>query len=436
MTTSLCSPSRASILTGQLAHKHGVLANRVPLEPELPTFGTALQAAGYDTAFIGKWHMGGENDSPRPGWNRWVSFPGQGTYVDQAFNIDGKRVAGDGYITDRLTDHAIEFLESAAQKKQPFLLYLSHKAVHSPFQPATRHAGSYKDRAYPFPESMADNDENYRGKPDWVRAQRMSWHGVDGMYNRTSDMGTFTRDYAEALRAVDDSTGRLLEALGRLGLDQRTVVVFTSDNGFQFGEHGLIDKRTAYEASIRVPLIVRVPGTEPTRRPEMVLNIDFAPTFIDMAGTVQPEAIDGRSFVPLLEAAPEGRPPWRSSFLYEYFWEWAFPQTPTTFALRTDTHKLIVTHGVWDGWELYDLARDPEERHNLIADYRTRAGIGNIDSRVLGPRLRVPVLLDLFGEGTDDEELRSLFNSMWTALQERIDDTGATLVPRFDQPQD
>ena len=258
VTTSLCSPSRASILSGLYAHTHQVLDNSTAMPRDLRTFPVGLQDAGYETAFIGKWHMGGASDDPRPGFDHWVSFRGQGPYVDPTLNINGTRVEREGYTTDLLTDYAVEFLRGQDDDR-PFLLYLSHKAVHAPFTPAERHRGAYSDRGYVRPPSMADTEANYRGKPDWVRAQRRSWHGVDGMYDGRTDFDRFVQEYAEALMAVDDSVGRVAATLDELGLLDSTLLVFMSDNGFQFGEHGLIDKRTMYEASIRVPLIVHCP---------------------------------------------------------------------------------------------------------------------------------------------------------------------------------
>ncbi len=415
VTTSLCSPSRASILTGQYAHKHQVLANRTPLAPEIPTFATGLQQAGYDTAFVGKWHMGAPDDSPRPGWNRWVSFPGQGRYFGQRLNVDGEHLDQDGYLTDVLTDYAVEFIRR--ERTRPFLLYLSHKAVHSDFDPAPRHKGSYADERYPHPPSMADTDENYVGKPDWVRAQRNSWHGVDGMYDGRVDFDQFVIDYAETLRAVDDSVGRVVAALRDQGLLASTVLVFTSDNGFQFGEHGLIDKRTMYEASIRVPLIVHAPALgEPSRELEqMILNVDFAPTFLELAGVDVPDEMQGTSFAALLRGED---PAWRDAFLYEYFWERAFPQTPTVLGVRTNRYKLMRYHGIWDRYELYDLENDPDERHNLIGDFVTTTQIGHVETRVLGGS--TPGLRALLGGGAESQELKDLFRSLWTRLDELI----------------
>jgi len=426
VTTSLCSPSRASILTGQYAHSHRVLANRKPLDTAIPTFPVALQNAGYDTAFVGKWHMGDPDDSPRPGFDRWISFPGQGRYNDQSLNIDGVVTETDGYVTDLLTDHALAFIEE--QRDSPFLLYLSHKAVHSPFTAAERHLGSYQGERYPYPSTMPDSEGNYRGKPDWVRRQRNSWHGVDGMYAGSVDFDRFVLDYAETLRSVDDSVGRVVAALSEKGILEETLIVFTSDNGFQFGEHGLIDKRTMYEASIRVPLIVRGPlgGRGGKRLPQMDLNIDFAPTFIDIAGGEQPDSIQGRSFLPVLEN-PEA--PGRDAFLYEYFWERAFPQTPSVLGVRTERYKLMRYHGIWDRYELYDLEADPEEKNNLIGEFVTTTGIGHVEVRVLGGR--TPQEQAYLGTGAEDPALKALFARLWRRLDELIEETGAAAEPNW-----
>ena len=193
VTTSLCSPSRASILSGLYAHTHQVLDNSTAMPRDLPTFPVGLQDAGYHTAFIGKWHMGGASDDPRPGFDHWVSFRGQGPYVDPTLNVNGTRIERQGYTTDLLTDYAVEFLRDR-DADRPFLLYLSHKAVHAPFTPAERHRGAYSDRGYVRPASMADTEANYRGKPDWVRAQRTSWHGVDGMYDGRTDFDRFVQE--------------------------------------------------------------------------------------------------------------------------------------------------------------------------------------------------------------------------------------------------
>ncbi len=439
VTTSLCSPSRASILTGQYAHRHGVLDNRTRLDPETPTFPQELQRSGYRTAFVGKWHMGGSSDAPRPGFDRWVSFPGQGLYYNQTFNIDGERVPRQGYTTDLITDYALEFLAGAdGGQEQPFLLYVSHKAVHSPFRPAERHAGSYGDRRYPRPASMANRHDNYEGKPNWVEAQRRSWHGVDGLYDNSVDFQQFALDYAETMRAVDDSVGRITGALEERGLLERTLLVFTSDNGFQFGEHGLIDKRTMYEASIRVPLVALAPwlpgGSGGIRRSEMILNLDFAPTFLEAAGVAVPESVQGRSFLGLLQVGlGEPPPPWRDAFLYEYFWERAFPQTPTVLGVRTDRYKFMRFHGVWDRYELYDLSVDPGERRNLLGGFITRHGYGNVEVR-----LRMAAVAASQDPRTEEAretlELEALFARLSSRLGELLDETGALREPSWLSP--
>ncbi len=208
----------------------------------------------------------------------------------------------------------------------------------------------------------------------WVRNQRNSWHGVEFPYHSDLDLAEYRRRYHEALSAVDESLGRVREALSKRGLAENTVVVFMGDNGFLFGEHGLIDKRNAYEESIRVPLIVQGPGLPAgTTVSDMVLNIDIAPTLLDWAGVEPTTGMHGQSFLPQLRG--EAVPDWRTEFLYEYFWEWVFPHTPTTFALRTDRYKLIQYHGIWDTDELYDLQADPREQVNLIRkpEYRELA---------------------------------------------------------------
>src|SRR5919106_4300506 len=272
VTTALCSPSRASILTGQYAHRHRVVDNVNPMPPGTIFFPQYLQQAGYDTAFIGKWHMGGASDAPQPGFHRWVSFRGQGTYLPSknGLNVDGKAVPQRGYITDELTDYALDWLKQRTSDR-PFFLYLSHKAVHWDFVPADRHKGRYRDKPFIAPKTMADTPDNYAGKPMWVRNQRNSWHGVDFPYHSALDIAEYYRRYAETLLAVDDSVGRVMALLRERGLLDSTIVMFMGDNGFAFGEHGLIDKRTAYEASMRVPLLISGGGLPAGTRVEEVV---------------------------------------------------------------------------------------------------------------------------------------------------------------------
>ncbi len=387
VTTALCSPSRASILTSRYAHQHGVLDNITALPDTLPTYPKLMRDAGYETAFIGKWHMGGESAAPQPGFDRWVSFRGQGVYYNPVLNVDGDESKHEGYVTDLLTDFAEEFI--ARDRDKPFALFLAHKAVHAEFAPAERHKGCYADKQYPHPASMADTEENYAGKPAWVREQRESWHGVDGMYDKKVDFDQFARDYAETMRAVDDSVGRVIAALRAKGLDKDTLVVFTSDNGFQFGEHGLIDKRTMYEASIRVPLLVWCPGVVAAgaRRSELITNLDYAATFLEMAGIAAPKEFMGRSFWKLLQG---GQVPWRDAFLYEYFWERSFPQTPTVLGIHAGDTKLMQYHGIWDLYEMYNLAVDPDEQQNLLADFMISSEPGTLDNFIRGRKSSDP----------------------------------------------
>jgi arylsulfatase A-like enzyme len=384
VTSSLCSPSRATILTGQTARNHGVIDNNNSSEAGLVFVPSYLQQAGYQTAFFGKWHMGDDTDAPRPGFDRWVSFKGQGTYFPedglskaqlaagerQTLNVDGREVKRSGYITDELTDYAMDWLEHGRDPKKPFFLYLSHKAVHSDPLPPERYAHQYDDLDVKLPASLANTPENNAGKPRWVLDQRNSWHGVDFLYHTDRPMPEQVRQYYRTLSPVDDSLGRILAYLRKAKLDQNTLVVFYSDNGFLFGDHGLIDKRNAYEPSVRVPMVMSAPGLLPkgATNPALVRNLDLAPTFLELAHVPEPPQMEGKSFL----SVAEGRTPvqdWKpGDFVYEYYWEWNFPQTPTTFAIERDRVKYIQYHGVWDLEELYDLAKDPDEMHNLIDD--------------------------------------------------------------------
>jgi N-acetylglucosamine-6-sulfatase len=366
VTTALCSPSRASIFTGLYAHQHRVVDNNHAIDPALTFFPEHLQRAGYETAFIGKWHMGPEGDDPQPGFDHWVSFKGQGTYLPSpsGLNVDGRRVPQAGYITDELTDYALRWLERRKGDK-PFMLFLSHKAVHSDFIPADRHRGRYAGAPFRYPATMAPATPD-QVRPRWVQDQRNSWHGVDYPYHSRIDIADYYRRYAETLLAVDESAGRLMDHLQTRGVLESTLILYLGDNGFAFGEHGLIDKRTAYEESIRIPMLARCPelfGDAPRVVDQVVANIDMAPTLLSAAGLVPPKGLSGRDAIPLAQGKAV---PWRDALLYEYYWERNFPQTPTVHAVRGDRYKYIRYHGVWDADELYDLTVDPLEARNLI----------------------------------------------------------------------
>lgn len=309
------------------------------------------------------------------GFDRWVGFIGsnaQGNYypIDMLgnpsmLNVDGKKVKQKGYITDELTDYAIDWLNHR-DKSKPFMLYLGHKGVHADFLPAPRDVGKLANKTFKKPDTYANTPENYKGKPRWVKDQRNSWHGVDFPYNENLDFNQFQRNYYETLMSVDDSVGRIRKYLKDHHLAKNTVVMLMGDNGFMFGEHGLIDKRNAYEESIRIPLIAEGPGFDKGRVvKDVVANIDIAPTILDIAHVKAPSNYDGSSFLPLASGKQPAKP--RSkSFVYEYFWEYNFPYTPTTFAIRNSHYKYITYYGLWDTEELYDIKNDPHEKHNLI----------------------------------------------------------------------
>ncbi len=383
--TSLCSPSRASILTGLYTFRHRVIDNNRLVPDGTLFFPQYLQKAGYATAFVGKWHMGAATDDPRPGFDHWVSFRGQGHYLppspDYTLNLNGQRVKQEGYITDELTDYAVDWLAEQRPAEKPFFLYLSHKAVHANFTPAERHEGLLDDAPFKRPASEANTFGNYRHKPRWLRDQRNSWHGVEFPYHSALDIERYYKRYNEALSAVDDSLGRVMDQLKKMGVADETLVIYMGDNGFMFGEHGLIDKRVAYETSIRVPMLMHCPELFQggTVVENVVANIDIAPTVLEAMGLRKPPHMDGQSFLPL--GAGEDIP-WRDYFLYVYYWEKNFPHTPTQFALRGDRFKYITYYGLWDTDELYDLQADPGEMRNLLHDASYAETVQEMENRL------------------------------------------------------
>jgi arylsulfatase A-like enzyme len=375
VSTALCSPSRASVLTGMYAHSHTVVDNVAPEPANILYFPELLQKAGYQTAFFGKWHMGNEGDYPRKGFDHWEGLRGQGQYYNPTLNIDGKRThyTDSTYITDLLTDHAIDWMKNRGKDK-PFFVYLSHKGVHAMFEPAKRHRGKYRNEPIPLPPSYyltATDQYKKNNIPEWVKEQRHSWHGVDYMYHGQIDFETFYRRYMETLLSVSESVGQVLDYLKENGLDKNTLVMYMGDNGFSFGEHGLIDKRHAYEESMRVPMMVRCPALiKPGSVTEaMVQNIDVAPTLLEYAGVSPAANMQGTSFLDVLRGKTDKH---RDRIFYEYYWEYHFPQTPTMFAVRNGKYKYIHYYGLWTQNELYDLEKDPYEMQNLIADPQYR----------------------------------------------------------------
>lgn len=379
-TTSLCSPSRASLLSGLYAHTHGVVNNFTEYPARLKSFPLVLKSNGYTTAYVGKWHMGEDNDEPRPGFDWFVTHKGQGKYFDTEFNFNGqRREVVKGYYTHVVTDMAVEWLKRD-RGDQPWMLMIGHKAPHSFYFPEPKYDKAFEKVRVPYPETAFLLDD----KPDWLRQRLYTWHGIygplfdwrkkfpDDSPEAVKDFEAMTRAYWATLLSVDDSVGRLYELLRQRGELDNTLVVYLGDNGILNGEHGMVDKRTMHEASIRIPLVVRYPGLTPTDQPrvieEQVLTLDVAPSILELCGAPALESIHGRSWVRLVQ---KGDPDWRKSWFYHYNYEKQFPYTPNVRGVRTESWKYMhYPHG--DGKpdrhkaELYNIEFDPEERHNLI----------------------------------------------------------------------
>jgi len=395
-TTSLCSPSRASILSGLYAHSHKVTDNFTEYPADLPSFPRQLQSSGYETAYIGKWHMGESNDEKRPGFDYFVTHKGQGKYYDTEFNFDGSdRRVVKGYYTTVVTDIALDWLRKS--RKKPFLLMLGHKAPHSFYVPEPKYAKAFDHVKVEYPRSAFQLDD----KPDWFKVRLETWHRIygplfdfrkkfpDSRPEAVKDFAAMTRAYWGTIRSIDDSVGRLYDALKAAGQLDNTVFVFTGDNGLLNGEHGMVDKRTMHEPSIRVPLIVRYPGLTPPSKPrtveKMVLHVDTAPSLLDLCGAKPPEKIHGKSWRKLVGGDATG---WRSSWFYEYNYERQFPYTPNVRGVRTDEWKYIhYPHG--DSKpdrhkaELYHIAVDPDEQRNLIDDPKQASRVKEMQAELV-----------------------------------------------------
>lgn len=374
--TPLCSPSRANILTGLETRHHGILDNtdRSPRSHELPTFARTLRAAGYNTGFIGKWHMGND-PTPRPGFDYWVSMKGQGEVADPELFENGRLASVPGYVTDIFTQRALSFLRQP--RTAPFLLIVSHKALHpnkiqradgtsaaigeGGFIPAERHKQLYSGAQPP-------RRGNYAVPPKGKPALERPIPGLKPLGPDTVTPDETIRDRLRMLAAVDEGLGQIFAELEKQDRLDQTVVMVIGDNGFFYGEHGLSEeRRLAYEESIRLPLLVRFPprvkaGAEPTG---MALTTDLAPTIIELTGAPAMPGIDGRSLVPLFTRTPDD---WRKSFLIEYTTDIVFPRTLKMGydAVRTERYKFIRYRDLVGMNELYDLRDDPFELSNLI----------------------------------------------------------------------
>lgn len=386
VTLSLCAPSRAAFLTGRYNHLNGVAGNRVPFPTNNVTHASLMGAAGYATAYIGKWHMGGQRGQ-RPGFGYSASFIGQGRYPDCPFEINGQPTPTTGWVDDVSTDFAIQFIKE--HRSQPFSVVVGFKACHGPNAPPER----AKER---FPDATA--------RPVPNLGLRAVYHGAAEAETKRAKglVPDANPNYFRCISAADDNLGRLLKTLDDLGLARDTVVVFASDNGYYKGEHGLGDKRSAYEESLRIPLLLRYPKLLPKGKvvDEMVLNIDLAPTFLDLAGLPVPAQMQGRSWRPLLAGKPAG---WRQSFLAEYFRENQFPTTPTLVAVRTADAKLVKYAGHDEWTELFDLAQDPYETKNLATDPAHKALLARMqaefDGQVKATQYHIPDYADKPGVG-------------------------------------
>jgi arylsulfatase A-like enzyme len=392
VTNSICTPSRATLLTGQYSHLNGVpVFNR--FDSSRDTVAKHLQAGGYYTGMIGKWHLG----SDPVGFDRWIVLPGQGAYNDPTFLVPGHKLNLTGHCTEVTTALGIEFIQTRPKDK-PFFLMLHQKAPHRAWEPDRRNQARFKDQVFPEPETLWDDyATRTAGLPEneqtvardltrrdlkleppadlkgpalnqWFNAKPMELT-VDGKVLKGKELvrwkyQRYMQDYLACVQGVDDGVGQLLDYLDSSGLNANTIVIYSADNGWYLGDLGLYDKRFMYEPGLRVPLLARGPGIKPGSVPsEFVANIDLAPTFLDLAGLPIPASMQGRSLAPLMRG--ESPANWRKSVYYRYYHDPGHHNTAVHLGVRTATHKLI---HYWrkNIYEMYDLTKDPTEQHNML----------------------------------------------------------------------
>jgi len=353
VVNSLCAPSRAVMLTWRYNHLNGIASNFRPFPVDNVTYATLLQRAGYVTGYFGKWHMDSQRE--RPGFDFFASFVGQGQYFDCPLLVNGTETATTGWVDDVTTDYVVQFIRENAHHDRPWLAVLGFKAPHGPFSPPER----AKER---YAGCLAKRTPNFDVRPPYLGSSDKPPKRPDEAIPGEVPVNL---NYFRCISAVDDCVGRLLDELDRCGVADNTVVILLSDNGYYLGEHGLGDKRSAYEESLRIPLLARYPRGIPKGlvRDEMVLNLDLAPTILDFAGVPIPADMQGQSWRPLAEGKEI---PWRKAWLYEYFAErQRNSRVPDIVAVRTDSAKLITYPGHDDWTELFDLTKDPYETKNL-----------------------------------------------------------------------
>ncbi len=375
-TTALCSPSRASFYTGQYARTHGVLHNALPLPDQAELFPGLLQAAGWDTAFIGKWHIGHHTVRDLTWFDHTLTYKSQGRYLDNVFRSGDELVETEGFVDDVVTDFALEFIER--ERDGPFLLCVGFKSTHRPRTPAPRHAELFAETEFETPPNYASLPPFPR-RTEWAELSRRAGERVSDRPDEdwaedygerwpmvlTRDQSESRRDYLRLVTALDENVGRILDRLDELGLADDTLVIYASDHGYLEQEHGLNGKGTAYESSMRTMLLMRYPRLDQRGSLEqLALSIDVAPTVLDLAGLPIPDGMQGRSLRPLLQrgTATDG---WRTDLLYEFFQGRMYGGLPTTLAVRDERFKLIVYPGYPKWTQLFDVAGDPHEMTNL-----------------------------------------------------------------------
>jgi arylsulfatase A-like enzyme len=356
VVNSLCSPSRAVSLTGRYSHLNGIASNFRPFPLDSVTYATLLRASGYTTAYVGKWHMGSQPE--RPGFDYHATYLGHGRYENARFLVQDQETPTQGWVDDVATDYAIAFIHQQQATSRPWALTLGFKSPHQPWEPPARTRDLYAGE-------VARTVPNLNTPPPYLRARGQNRSGLPVPPTSPTNLG-----YFRCVKAMDDCVGRLLAALDRSGAAENTLVIFTSDNGFYLGAHATGDKRSAYDESLRVPLIVRYPALGAAARGRtvdaMVLNLDLAQTLLDFAGVPAPQEMQGRSWRPLLKGQPTA---WRQSWFYEYFAEnQKSSPVPDITAVRTNNAKLIHYRGHPHWNELFDLTADPYEVRNLYHD--------------------------------------------------------------------